>query len=59
LPTITKGRAVGPEPHRQDKAVRFAVIGTKAVELVLAGGGAAAEAEQPVGERLAVVRERA
>lgn len=42
--------------HRRRQSVFDAKIGAEAVELVVAGGGAAAQAEQPVGELLAVAR---
>ena len=46
--------AVGLWAHRRGQAVLDVEIGAEPVELVVAGGGTAAEAEEPVGEFLAV-----
>ena len=46
--------AIGLRPHRRGQAVRDAEFGTEPVEVVVAGGGTTAEAEQTVGELLAV-----
>lgn len=47
--------AVGRRPHGRGEAMLDAEVCTEAVEGVAAGGGAPAQAEQPVGELLAVV----
>ena len=49
--------AVGLRSHRGREAVLNAKLGAEQVELLLAGGGAHAQAEQPVGEGFAVVRQ--
>src|SRR6056297_3219310 len=49
--------AVGLRPHRWREAMLDPETGTEAVELVVARGRALAQAEQPVGELLAVVGE--
>ena len=46
--------AIGLWMHRRGQAVLDTEIGAEPVELVMPGRGAAAEAEEPVGELLAV-----
>src|SRR6056297_1831958 len=47
--------AVCSRPHRARETVLDAELGAEQIELVLSGGGAFAQAEQPVGENLSVV----
>ena len=47
-------KAVGLGAHGRGQAVLNLELGAELVEIVVAGGGAAAQAEQPVGELLAV-----
>ena len=51
--------AVCLRPHRRGKAVLDTEIGAEAVEVVVAGCGALAQAEEPIRELLAVVGEHA
>ncbi len=51
--------AVGLRPHRWGQAMFDPEPGAEAVELMIAGRGAAAKAEEPVGELLAIVRQHA
>lgn len=51
--------AVGLGPHRRGQAVLDAEVRAEQVELVLSGGGALAQAEEAVGESLAVVGQHA
>jgi hypothetical protein len=46
--------AVRLRAHRRGQAVLDAEVSAEAVEVVVSGGGTAAEAEQPVGELLPV-----
>ncbi len=51
--------AVCLRPHRRGQAMLDAKLGVEQVELVLTGGAALAQAEQPVGEGLSVVGQHA
>ena len=46
--------AVGLRPHRRGQAMLDAETGAEAVEVVVARGGAPPQAEEPVGELLAI-----
>ena len=53
----TLDHAIGLGVLRRSKAVFDAEVGAELIELVLAGGSALAQAEQAVGELLAIIRE--